>query len=348
MPIPEKARSRLPTTFARLGHLPERVNEGQVETDCDTAENRLVKRVLVDAVWLVAKMREVAQERSADNNLALRLVRECDELEQLLTPMSQAFFWRKVGNMVQVPSNSTVLQRRRGYRVIYQHFVKSRLSARVPMDLDNVRDLLEAKNIAKLYELWSYFVMAKVLTKLLGRPSEVSRPQGDPMQLSVTPGFAIEWSDGTRLTYNQTFSRSKSGDRFSYSVPLRPDLALRVPRGRNAGLHLFDAKFRVEKFPEPSSEPEDDRIAEEIATEERNGTFKQADLYKMHTYRDSIRCARSVWVLYPGSLRRFFGVDGVPTSEIPERFEGVGAVPVVPGATSQDQMYSILRSIITS
>lgn len=168
------------------------------------------------------------------------------------------------------------------------------------------------------------------------------------MQLSVTPGFAIEWSDGTRLTYNQTFSRSKSGDRFSYSVPLRPDLALRVPRGRNAGLHLFDAKFRVEKFPEPSSEPEDDRIAEEIATEERNGTFKQADLYKMHTYRDSIRCARSVWVLYPGSLRRFFGVDGVPTSEIPERFEGVGAVPVVPGATSQDQMYSILRSIITS
>jgi hypothetical protein len=150
MPIPEKARSRLPTTFARLGHLPERVNEGQVETDCDTAENRLVKRVLVDAVWLVAKMREVAQERSADNNLALRLVRECDELEQLLTPVSQAFFWRKVGNMVQVPSNSTVLQRRRGYRVIYQHFVKSRLSARVPMDLDNVRDLLEAKNIAKL------------------------------------------------------------------------------------------------------------------------------------------------------------------------------------------------------
>jgi predicted component of viral defense system (DUF524 family) len=30
----------------------------------------------------------------------------------------------------------------------------------------------------------------------------------------------------------------------------------------------------------------------------------------MHAYRDAIPRARSVWILYPGSQARFYGVDG--------------------------------------
>ena len=45
--------------------------------------------------------------------------------------------------------------------------------------------------------------------------------------------------------YNRRFSRSRKGQRHSYSVPLIPDIALSVPDGPNAVLHLFDAKFRV-------------------------------------------------------------------------------------------------------
>ena len=51
---------------------------------------------------------------------------------------------------------------------------------------------------------------------------------------------------GVRLVYNAHFSRSPKGHRHSYSVPLRPDIALSIPDGPNSGLHLFDAKFRVQ------------------------------------------------------------------------------------------------------
>ena len=63
----------------------------------------------------------------------------------------------------------------------------------IPLDRDGMRDLLELKNIALLYELWVF------------------------------------------LVYNQRFSRSRRGQRHSYSVPLIPDIALRVPGGPNAG-----------------------------------------------------------------------------------------------------------------
>ena len=83
----------------------------------------------------------------------------------------------------------------------------------------------------------------------------------------------------------------------------------------------------------------DDKDDEEKAAE-RAGSFKRADIYKMHAYRDAIPEARSVWILYPGGEFRFFGVpgSGVPAGqpavsfpeELPEKLKGVGAIPLVP------------------
>ena len=344
MSISSEVRSRLPSSFARLGHIPERVSERHVRTNFDIPENRLVTRVLNDALWLIDKMREVAAASSDLNPLARRVVYDCDELERVLSPISRAPFWRQIGDMVRVPNNSIVLHRRRGYRVIYQHFVKSRLSSQVPIEMATMKDLIEAKDIAKLYEIWAYFALVKELNAILGPPSDVSRPEGDRFQLSVGAGFSVRWPNGTKLAYNLTFSRSKSVDRFAYSVPLRPDMALRIPSGANAGLHLFDAKFRVQEFVE-STNVDDEKIAGALATEERIGTFKQADLYKMHTYRDSIEEARSVWILYPGSVLRFFGTDGTTTIDPPQSFDGVGAIPLSP-EESRDPLLSTLKSLI--
>ena len=141
-----------------------------------------------------------------------------------------------------------------------------------------------------------------------------------------------------RLVYNQRFSRSRTDNGYSYSVPLIPDIALRVPDGPNAGLHLFDAKFRVQALTDVGLAADDKDDDEKAA--ERAGSFKRADLYKMHAYRDAIPDARSVWILYPGGEFRFFGVPGggglsgdrvVSSAEgLPEEFEGVGAIPVAP------------------
>ncbi|MBK7780999.1 MAG: hypothetical protein IPJ58_09580 [Ardenticatenia bacterium] len=103
-------------------------------------------------------------------------------------------------------------------------------------------------------------------------------------------------------------------------MPLRPDIALTVPDGPGRGLHLLDAKFRLQRVADLvgegmagteggwSGDPGGGEEAREerLEAEERRGSFKRADLYKMHTYRDAIRGARSVWALYPGDEARFF------------------------------------------
>ena len=77
-----------------------------------------------------------------------------------------------------------------------------------------------------------------------------------------------------RLVYNQRFSRLGRGQRHSYSVPLIPDIALRVPDGPNAGLHLFDAKFRVQALTDVGLAADDKDADDEKAA--RAGGFVQA------------------------------------------------------------------------
>ena len=153
-------------------------------------------------------------------------------------------------------------------------------------------------------------------------------------------GGTFEWDPGVRLVYNQRFSRSQRGQRHSYSVPLIPDIALRIPDGPNAGLHLFDAKFRVHALTDMRLAA-DDKDADDEKARKRAGSFKRADIYNMHAYRDAIPDARSVWILYPGGQFRFFGESGgggpsgcraaSSPEGLPGEFDGVGAIPVAPG-----------------
>ena len=139
-----------------------------------------------------------------------------------------------------------------------------------------MRDLLELKDIALLYELWTFFRLVHEISAVLGRPPVRSRRlTSGPFQTAFAAGGTFEWDPGVRLEYNQRFSRSRNRQRHSYSVPLIPHIALRVPDGPNVGLHLFDAKFRV-------------RALTDVG----------------------IAAARSVWILYPGGEFRFFGVRG--------------------------------------
>ena len=242
--------------------------------------------------------------------------------------------------MVRIPFSSTVLQRRRGYRRVLQHFSRIRLAPMIPLDKDGMRDLLELKNIALLYELWTFFRLVHEISAVLGSPPVRSgRLTSDLFQTAFAAGGTFEWDPGVRLVYNQRFSRSRRGQTHSYSVPLIPDIALRVSGGPNAGLHLFDAKFRVRALTDVGLAA-DDKEADDEKAAERVGSFKRADIYKMHAYRDAIPDARSVWILYPGGQFRFFGVPGgggrsghraaSSPEGLPGEFDGVGAIPVAP------------------
>ena len=248
-------------------------------------------------------------------------------------PIARHSMWEEVGRMVRIPFSSTVLQRRRGYRRVLRHFSRIRLAPMIPLDRDGMRDLLELKNVAVLYELWTFFRLVREVSAVLGEPARsigAGRPpttSGPPSR----PAGTFEWDPGVRLVYNLRFSRSRKRRRHSYSVPLIPDIALRVAGGPNAGLHLFDAKFRVRALADVGFAADEKDGSDEKA-KERAGSFKRADIYKMHAYRDAIPDARSVWILYPGGEFQFFGVlgSGEPSGggavssaeELPEGLEG--------------------------
>ena len=322
----------------RLGRrLPEVVSERKIRPTTDTPENRFVKAFIGQARTIIGRMRSAVSSRRPDA-FRRNLLRDCDRMEASLMPIARHSMWEEVGRMVRIPFSSTVLQQRRGYRRVLQHFSRIRLAPTIPLDKDGMRDLLELKNIALLYELWTFFRLVHEISAVLGSPPVRSgRLTSGLFRTSFVAGGTFVWDPGVRLVYNRRFSRPQGRQWHSYSVPLIPDIALRVPSGPNAGLHLFDAKFRVHGLIDVGLAA-GDKDADDEKARERAGSFKRADIYKMHAYRDAIPDARSVWILYPGGEFRFFGVPGggglsggrvVSSADVlPGEVEGVGAIPV--------------------
>jgi hypothetical protein len=350
IPVSAGAAAQSPLARALRGHLPTSVEEGLVRTTHDTPENRFVKTFLRQATGLIEGMRRVVRERPGRSAFQERILGDCDRLERALRPIAGHRFWDEVGRMIQLPASSTVLQRRRGYREVFGHFSRLRLATRVPFDRDWVRDLLEVKDIAELYELWCYFSLVGAVERLLGPPSSAGRLTAGDLSVTLPRTFAVGWSDGTRLIYNATFSRSRGVARRSYSVPLRPDIALEVRQGANAGVHLFDAKFRLDRLETLLAADGSDETPD-LVTEERRGTFRRGDIYKMHAYRDAIRGARSVWVLYPGTEFCFFSADAEATLADASgltALDGVGAVPMTPNTDHHRELEAVLERICTA
>ena len=330
------------------GSLPEVVSERKIRSTTDTAENRFAKAFIGQSRTIIGRMRSAVGSRGLDA-FRRRLLRDCNRMEASLMPIARHSMWEEVGRMVRIPFSSTVLQRRRGYRRVLQHFSRIRLAPTIPLDKGDMRDLLELKNIALLYELWTFFRLVHEIAAVLEAPPVRSgRLASDHFRTDFAAGGAFEWASGVRLVYNQHFSKSRARRRHSYSVPLRPDIALSIPGGPNSGLHLFDAKFRVHGLADVGL-GESDKDGDDEKARERAGTFKRGDIYKMHAYRDAIPDARSVWILYPGGEFRFFGIPGSSVQsghqaisspkELPEELQGVGAIPLAPvvGDTGRGQ-----------
>ena len=356
----------LPIVRALRGHVPRAITEITRTPSVDTPENRFVKAFLIEldrisseVIRRAAEGAEGAERPAVQNGRrsvwSARVEAEAREVRLVLGRALRHTLWSDVGQLHHPPLGSTVLQRRRGYRDVFGHAARLRLTAHLPLDDAAAERLLEGKDIATLYELWCFFEVADALRSGIGEPSEACGFAKDWRALDVPYDWRLAWPSGVELLYNARFPGRDSGcsggdsgaghaDRWtSYSVGLRPDITLSVPSGPNAGLHLLDAKFRV------SRESTRWLKSAELLDPDREttaGTFKDDDLYKMHTYRDAIPAARSVWILYPGggAERRFFRApsagegglgDGGGMAVVADlAIEGVGAVPLLPSAGS--------------
>ncbi len=335
--------SQVPLARALLGHLPSEIDETHVRSTLDVPENQFVKAFLTQAVGIVDAMRALPRMQP---HFRRRIESDCDAIMTVLAPLVRHAMWREVSAMRRVPVESQVLQRRRGYREILRHFVRLRLTARLPLPATSVVGLLEIKDIAELYEMWAFFEVERSVTMALGCPPiGADAATVDDLGAHLGWGLRITWGRGIELFYNLSYGL-RHANRRSYSVALRPDIVLRIPAGPAGGDHVFDAKFKVRRLEDVMASDEHVDAADHVA--ERRGVFKQADLYKMHTYRDAIAAARTVWILYPGTEVRFFDevrgqVDRV--HELGADATGVGAIALQPGERSE-QVASLLARLL--
>lgn len=323
----------LSPAVARLlrGYVPIHLTDTRPRTDFDTPENRFVAHLLRTMGQRLGRLerafRHDATKHPARADLARSLVADCRRWARQTAEMERAAFLEGVGPMVVFPAASQVLRRREGYRQLRDAYLRLLLSPRVRWE--GLEERLEApsRDVPTLYEYWCFFALADALARATGTSPdwrslvwktdvwEVRLRQGQKARLPIGPAT---------LWYNRGFGHPNS-----YSLPLRPDYTIEV-RGRR---WLLDAKYRLEWEELEAALKE----GEESEERDRGTTFKQADLYKMHTYRDAIRGAEAVFILYPGAQFRAFGADGQRYDDpagLPPGFAGVGAVPLRPGRTA--------------
>lgn len=176
----------------------------------------------------------------------------------------------------------------------------------------SIRHLIDSENISHLTEETKDGLGLKLKsgteTSLLGKTSSETR------QLKVRFSYNRTFSGNTSYEKGKTDWTSKQG---SWTKPLRPDYTLSFwpsdleeedAEREDVIVHIhFDAKYKVRHFQILSeAKLETDENGELIDSlekekkEERRGVYKNADLLKMHAYKDAIRRTSGAYVLYPG------------------------------------------------
>ena len=333
------------------GYLPYDIHQIKHEESIDTPENQFFKYFLEMLQNLVEKMLVNSKKGYIQDKLNFYK----EEISYYLS----AKFFNHISTLDYVPFNSQVLQKKEGYRDIFQYFLMLEFSFRLSWDDLNNKFKGFEKKLSELYEYWCYFEILKVLNDL----SITKINFEDVFEVNKT-NWAINVIKGKRsskkfklnirgqdvkieLFYNLTFS--DKSDYKSYSLAFKPDYTLLISTEVKQHFIHFDAKYRSEleiiDFYEKIGEKTNSEIEKEInkrdSLEEKEYVFKDADIYKMHTYKDSILLSSGSYVLYPGTKSKYFMEEDLI---IPS----VGAFSLTPGNTDieEDNLTKFIKKVI--
>jgi len=297
----------------------------------DNPENRFVKFFLQLCLDIIDRFEQAIRMGNAPARYELLL--NCSEMVQVINDRLTDPIMKDLGPLQVFPAQSTVLQRRQGYMEIFGIYQLLDGSLHLPLLSEHTTTILENKDLAELYELWTFFVMVRAVgTAFTTTVIDAVSGKETDFETDLDYEIAVDFKNGMKLWYNRTFSYSKSYDSHSekdrkqrsYSVDLRPDITLQIERE----YWIFDAKFRFDTtlFADQSSTEEE---TSRIKYESKKAKQMNADIVKMHAYKDAIYDARIAFVLYPNPVMTeiFRQRDGRHES----CFHGVGAIPLLPG-----------------
>jgi len=335
--------------------VPERLTGVRRYETVDTPENRFIKYVLTSfADFLSVVEKRLTEGSKSDGLFALR---EVAPLREELARILARDFFREVSDAETLPTDSQVLQRRGGYREVLRAWLKFNVAAMLTWQ--GGEDVFggEKRDVAALYEYWLFFELLDIVS----RTFRLDSPQAISLLEPTKDGFGLKLKSGVLLSlrgsflgpnsrrlrmqfsYNRTFiGQAHDSERNypapgSWTRPMRPDFTLSFwpaafgradAERQELMVHIhFDAKYRVETIEELFGKPDED--LNDDGNKQRRGTYKRADLLKMHAYRDAIRRSEGAYVLYPGHQgRMWYGFH--------EILPGLGAFVARPGVEGEE------------
>ena len=322
-----------------LKTLPERITSVRKTDSVDTPENRFIKHALETFLKFCSDINKAAQK---DSKLDFESETLISELESQL----HHSVFKDISRPTTLKLNSPILQRKEGYREVLRTWLMFDLAAKLIWQGGDDVYGAGKKDIATLYEYWLFFKLLDLFQELFEIDpkdiSELIKPSKDGLNLQIKQGKftalkGVFKTDTRKLNiqfnYNRSFSgKKKYPDSGSWTTTLRPDYTLSFwPFGisekeaerQELIVHVhFDAKYKIANLTD-FIEQNTVKDLDEEKTENKKGIYKNADLIKMHAYKDAIRRTGGAYVLYPGdkSLNRKGFHEIIP---------GLGAFPVRP------------------
>ncbi|SOC11368.1 hypothetical protein SAMN05880501_106138 [Ureibacillus xyleni] len=300
----------------------------------DTHENRYVKMTLqrlyarIEALYDVIKNAKMRFNGEADQEVLFIL----DDMKSRLSKKLNKPFWRNIG-LLDRSIISMVLQMAPGYRDVYQ--IYATLSKGIVLSGELYK--MSIKDIATLYEYWTFLRLGKILRE------ECEQLSQDVIKVDSN-GLVVNLNkdSGARLV----FRNKKTGEiihlQYQYStkgnitVNQKPDTMLSIKKlGKNYEYqYIFDAKYRIN-----------------FGVENKNGPGPmEDDINTMHRYRDAIvaesngiyeRTAFGAYVLFPWNE-----IDRYQEHDLYKSIEkvNIGGLPFLPKAT--DLVETIINNLL--
>lgn len=322
-----------------LQSLPGKISTVRKSDTVDTPENRFVKFALESFLRFCSDINKIATSKT-------RLWNESALLEKELESFLHHSVFKEISHPETLRLNSPVLQRKEGYREILRVWLMFDLAAKLVWKGGDDVYSGGKKDIAILYEYWLFFKLLDLFKTIFEiEPKEISEliketPDGLNLQLKQGLHTALSgvFNTGTRklnirFNYNRSFSGQKdyplSG---SWTTTMRPDYTLsfwpfgiaeKEAENQELIVHIhFDAKYKIANLTDLLNKESKEDIDSE-KDENRKGIYKNADLLKMHAYKDAIRRTGGAYVLYPGDT-------SIKKKGFHEIIPGLGAFPVRP------------------
>jgi predicted component of viral defense system (DUF524 family) len=324
--------------------LTERITTIRKSDSVDTPENRFIKNALENFLKFCTDINSKAKE-FGHKNMETESTLLIRELESQL----HHTVFKDISRPTTLKLNSPVLQRKEGYREVLRVWLMFDLASKIIWKGGDDIYSGGKKDIATLYEYWLFFKLLDLFQSIFEiEPNDILdliTETSDGLNLQIKQGkftaLSGVYDSGSRklnirFNYNRSFSGKKSyPDSGSWTTTLRPDYTLSFwPFGiseteaekQESIVHVhFDAKYKIANLTDFLEQNAENDLDKEKA-ENRKGIYKNADLLKMHAYKDAIRRTGGAYVLYPGD-------KSINKKGFHEIIPGLGAFPVKPSKT---------------